>query len=138
MKEEPPTQRPRVEIQLPVDAHAPAQARLAVDVLVDWFPEAVLDRVRLLVSEIVTNSVRHAGLGPADQIVLALHVTATGIRVETYDQGPGYAVQPGPPTPDRPSGWGLFLVGALADRWGVDRNGGSRTWFEIDASAPAG
>ena len=45
----------------------------------------------------------------------------------------------GPPKPDpaRASGWGLYLVDELADRWGMDRGkrGGTRIWFELDGAA---
>jgi len=36
------------------------------------------------------------------------------------------------PHPSRQSGWGLFLVDRMADRWGVDRSEGTRVWFELE------
>jgi hypothetical protein len=58
------------------------------------------------------------------------------VRVEVGDLGPGF--DPGPRDLDResPSGWGLYLVDQLADRWGVTRAGGTRVWFEIDRGRP--
>jgi hypothetical protein len=37
-----------------------------------------------------------------------------------------------PTDPDRSSGWGLHLVETLADRWGIERQAGTRVWFELD------
>ena len=39
------------------------------------------------------------------------------------------------PDPARPSGWGLYLVRELSDRWGVERNKQTRVWFELDREA---
>ena len=62
------------------------------------------------------------------------------VRVEVSDSGPGFEPPPQPEEPIvAPSGWGLYLVERLADRWGVDSSGGSAVWFEISGSdRPAG
>ena len=39
------------------------------------------------------------------------------------------------PDPSRPSGWGLYLVRELSDRWGIDHDGETRVWFELDRDA---
>ncbi len=85
--------------------------------------------VCLLASEAVTNSVRHAGLGPHDRIVLAARVTPDFVRVEVRDPGPGFdaGVRHGAP------GYGLRMLDILSSRWGVDRDEkGCRVWFEVD------
>ena len=41
------------------------------------------------------------------------------------------------PDPVRPSGWGLYLVAELADRWGVDSDDRTLVWFELDRRAAA-
>jgi anti-sigma regulatory factor (Ser/Thr protein kinase) len=58
------------------------------------------------------------------------------VRVEVWDHGHGF--KPARQTPDRESmsGWGLYLVDQLADRWGVSATSGTSVWFEIDR-APA-
>jgi len=132
------TDRPiELDLQLPAGAVAPAYARSLVGGLRDRVAEDVLDDVTLLVSEVVTNCVRHAGLGPADAIRLRLRATGTSVRLDITDSGPGFEHAPEPHDPTQPGGWGLFIVDQLADRWGVAKEQGTRVWFEID-SGPDG
>ena len=94
---------------------------------------AVRSLVALLVSELVTNSVRHAG---GSAIALAVEIDARRARVEVADAGGGFRPPPAPvPGEARPSGWGLYLVERFSDRWGVSREGHTRVWFEIDRAA---
>jgi anti-sigma regulatory factor (Ser/Thr protein kinase) len=91
----------------------------------------VLFNLRLLVTELVGNSVRHAGLTAGDRITVDFDVDHSRVRVVVSDPGPGVTelepVRPGT------SGYGLFLVDALADRWGVEAGSPqSSVWFEID------
>lgn len=60
------------------------------------------------------------------------------LRVEVSDPGEGFGANvPDPPTARGPGGWGLSLTERLADRWGVDREGGWTTvWLELDVEAP--
>ena len=76
--------------------------------------------VRLLVSELVTNAVRHANLATGDVIELVVELADHKLRVEVHDPGGGFVPSAPSPDPARPSGWGLYLVAELADRWGVD------------------
>jgi len=85
--------------------------------------------VQLLVSELVTNSVRHATR--SGEVELAVTVTRRSIRVCVTDGGPGFQVEPRQEDADPASGWGLFLVEQLADRWGVELNGRTQVWFEL-------
>ena len=85
--------------------------------------------VCLLVSELVSNSVRHAGLGPDDRIVFAARLTDDFARVEIRDGGRGFD----PDIRHQAQGFGLRLVDTLASRWGVDSDSdGTRVWFEVD------
>jgi anti-sigma regulatory factor (Ser/Thr protein kinase) len=126
-----------LDLQLPAGAVAPAYARALVGGLHDRVSEEILDDVTLLVSEVVTNCVRHAGLGPADAIRLRLRATESSVRLDISDSGPGFEHDPEPHDPTQPGGWGLFIVDQLADRWGVAKEAGTRVWFEID-SGPGG
>jgi integral membrane sensor domain MASE1/anti-sigma regulatory factor (Ser/Thr protein kinase) len=101
--------------------------------------EAVLDRalfanVRLLVSELVSNSVRHAQVSGGEAVELRAVVFADRVRVEVSDHGEGFERKTHIPDRESPSGWGLYLVDQLADRWGVMREDATRVWFEIDRS----
>jgi anti-sigma regulatory factor (Ser/Thr protein kinase) len=123
-----------VELELEGTADAAATARRALDRFSDHVPEPRMRDVRLLVSELVTNAVRHAGLRPDDRIRLIVAVVSNGLRVEVHDPGSGFELRPPKPDPARASGWGLYLVEELADRWGMDgAEPGTRIWFELDA-----
>ena len=124
-----------LDLRLPAGAVAPAYARALVGGLRDRVADVVLDDLTLLVSEVVTNCVRHAALGPGDTIQLRLRATGTSVRLDITDPGPGFEHDPSPQDPVRPGGWGLFIVEQLADRWGVARDAGTRVWFEIDAGS---
>jgi two-component sensor histidine kinase len=85
--------------------------------------------VCLLVSEIVTNSIRHAGLTESDRVVLAARLTDDFARVEVRDNGPGFD----PDVRHGAQGFGLRMLDKLASRWGVDSDdSGTRVWFEVD------
>jgi serine/threonine-protein kinase RsbW len=87
--------------------------------------------VRLLVSELVTNSVRHAGLDPNEWIDLQVDVDPQAVRVTVTDPGGRFQPPTGPPHPTDPSGWGLTLVQRVADRWGISSDGRTQVWFEL-------
>ena len=100
----------------------------------------VSENAQLLVSELVTNSVRHGGL-PADASVeFSVRASAETLMVEVADAGRGFngtlslpRVAAGTASP---SGWGLFLVEQIADRWGaVQQDGETRVWFELRPGA---
>ncbi len=118
-------------LELPRDLDSAAAARHAVDELSGQLPEDQLGDIRLLVSELVTNSLRHANLGPEDAITLRVAVDDAQIRVEVADPGPGFEFAGRADDPDAVEGWGLYLVATLADRWAVERN---VVWFELDRS----
>jgi serine/threonine-protein kinase RsbW len=127
----------RVERQLPVTPEAASAARHALDDLGDAVPDARLRDVRLLVSEVVTNAVRHANLATGDVIELVVELKRRTLRVEVHDPGGGFVPSAPSPDPTRPSGWGLYLVAELADRWGVDSDETTLVWFEFDREAAA-
>lgn len=113
--------------------YAVTAARLALSEMDELVEESLAFDVRLLVSELVTNSVRHAQIGPEDSIELRVVVADEQVRVEVADRGPGFEPPEHDPTAEaaRDSGWGLFFVTQLADRWGVESSDG-RVWFEIE------
>ena len=115
---------------------APARARTALRSL-DRTVADLRDDVDLLVSELVTNSVQHARVGPDDSIEMKLAVDERQIRVEIADHGPGFEPRPRGPDRHSRSGWGLYLVDQLSDRWGVSRTDGTAAWFEIDRDIDA-
>ena len=110
-----------------------AAARQALDRLAKLLPPEKLEDVRLVVSELVTNSILHAGLSPDDQISLSVGVSAGSVRGRICDRGPGFeAPLELRPRSDLKGGYGLPIVEKISDRWGVERNSHACVWFEID------
>jgi anti-sigma regulatory factor (Ser/Thr protein kinase) len=124
-----------VEVRLKGDSRAPARARRAVEPLRSRVDPSTFSDVKLLVSELVTNSVRHAGVDRPSWVGIRLYDLGWAIRAEVTDPGPGFVPESRPVPRDRDSGRGLYLVGAISDRWGVDTDAFTRVWFEIAASA---
>ena len=118
-----------LDVDIRRDPTAPWHARRAVESLGDALDPDVRPDVMLLVSELVTNSVKYGDDGD-----LRLQIDAPAprkVRVEVVDQGTGFI----PTRRDRPlteaGGWGLHLVETLTNRWGV-HEGSTHVWFEID------
>ena len=115
---------------------AASQARAVVNAeLGPAVPAKVLEDATLLVSELVTNAVRHAPPGGVPGIELRLKVDPARVRVVVSDPGAGFVAAPRLPTASESSGWGLYLVDRIADRWGVITKDRSEVWFEIDVGA---
>jgi anti-sigma regulatory factor (Ser/Thr protein kinase) len=127
----------RLERRLAVSPESAAEARHILDELTEAIPDGRMRDVRLLISELVTNAVRHADLDAGDAIDLVIDVGNQMLRVEVHDPGGGFVPSTPSPDPARPSGWGLYLVAELADRWGVDSDERTRVWFELDRPAAA-
>jgi anti-sigma regulatory factor (Ser/Thr protein kinase) len=117
---------------------APARARRQVgELLTDRIGEEHLFDVCVLVSELVTNAVRHAGADEQETVIVHLALAADVLRVEVCDQGPGF--EP-PAVPRRRAGGGgngLVLLARMSSNWGVASDDGTCVWFErpLDAAA---
>lgn len=96
-------------------------------------PGNLLYDARLLVTELVANSIRHAGLGPDGEIRVTADWARGRLRIEVYDRDPADAATPLSgsirPLPSSESGWGLYLVDTLSTRWGASPG---RYWFELE------
>lgn len=120
-----------------LDVRVPATPRVVTSVrraLADLdVPAPLLDDARLLLSELLSNSIRHAGLGPADRVRVRAKWSGSRLRVDVWDRTaapvpaqPAGAIRP---DPGSESGWGLYLVESVASRWG---SAPGRCWFELE------
>jgi hypothetical protein len=121
---------------LDVDDRAPSRAReLVTSHCCDRHPDVGpgdLHVALLLVTELVTNAVRHA-CGPVD---LCVNDAPDRFRVDVSDGGSGLAEPARPLTPVdvyADQGRGLFLVDQLSSSWGVvpTPGHGTQVWFEL-------
>jgi len=120
-----------LDIRLPPTPVSGREARARIEPLGASVGSDVLHDVSLLVSELVTNSVRHARFDEGEAIEVSVIVDDV-VRVEVHDPGPGFDLPAFEPAhPLESAGWGLLLVERLTDRWGVDRSNGTSVWFEI-------
>lgn len=116
--------------ELPADIQSPGQARTAVErALGSWGLEPLVETATLLVSEVVTNAVRHAGTALR---LRTIRLGLDGIRIEVVDQAPDARLRRRTPDAGAEGGRGLHLVEHLARRWGVESTDLAKTvWFEL-------
>ncbi|MEA2133901.1 MAG: hypothetical protein QOC68_1810 [Solirubrobacteraceae bacterium] len=123
--------QPLIALELPAEPHSAKVARDAVAGL-DGHLGAVFGDVVLVISELVTNSVRHAGLDASEPLQLSVRVEGNMVRVAVRDPGPGFKPPAAPSDPAHVGGWGLVLVDQLAEKWGVDHDGEANVvWCEL-------
>lgn len=123
----------RAQIDLEAVVLSPRMARRFVsDTLGPWADIDLIDAAELLVSELVTNAVVHAG--SRVRVVIVTDPDRSDVRIEVHDD----AREPpriGSFDLDAISGRGLALVDAMSDRWGIEPDGpaapGKRVWFEL-------
>lgn len=127
-----------VVMQLDPTPAAVKRARDAMDRFRGQLSDRTIEDARLLISELVTNSLRHASLRPDQPIEITFDVDGRRLHVEVVDHGPGFAMRPSTVGTMRGSGWGLFLVAQLASTWGMSGNGDTRVWFELESPDPTG
>jgi len=128
---------PAVDQTIDPTPEAPGMARRAVEELAPAIDTSVLRDAQLLISELVTNSIKHSGCD--DPVRLRVWTRSSGLKVEVADGGFGFeAGSPASPGNDVEGGRGLLILEALADRWGVCRDAGTRVWFELSPRPVSG
>ena len=122
-----------VRRSLAPDLDAAAAARRALDGFRGQFAEDVIERSALVVTEVVTNSVTHAGLTAAQSIDLNIQVLPGCLRIDVTDEGTRrFDPVATPPEAAQSSGRGFWMVDQLTDRWSVDFRRNTRVWCEFD------
>jgi anti-sigma regulatory factor (Ser/Thr protein kinase) len=113
----------RLHLMLPPDVHAPAAARRALRTLPLGHRAA---DVVLLASELVANAVAGGAHAPDQPIELSASCEPGSTRVEVHDHGHGLAAG------DLAGGYGLQVLSAASERWGIEHDRTTRVWFEVD------
>jgi anti-sigma regulatory factor (Ser/Thr protein kinase) len=118
-----------LSLRLPGGLEAAAHARRALARLRGDLDPPLVETLRLLLTELVSNSVRHAG---TKTLTIRIIVGRSSVLTEVMDEGPGFdPARTGTPRSDQ-TGWGLFLVERLARRWGVANDDrATKVWFEL-------
>jgi anti-sigma regulatory factor (Ser/Thr protein kinase) len=125
-------------VAIPLGVQAPGIARSVVaEWLADEVAPCVLETALLLVSELVTNSVRHSGVPEGEDVVVRVDLWRDGCRLEVEDPGRDGVIAPQPHDLLNGGGMGLNLVQMLSERWGVVRaaEGPTRVWAQLPRAA---
>lgn len=118
-----------VSLDLPGGPGAAAVARRELSRLGSELEPPLLETLYLLVTELVSNAVKHAA---AEMVSVRVSLLGDGVRAEVTDPGRGFDPAGTGVPRDNHSGWGLFLVSRLAHRWGVAEDGkATSVWFEL-------
>ena len=124
-----------LELSLPPLPEVVAVARAALARLMGDRADDVTDVTCLLVTELITNSLRHSDLGRGDRIVLRASLGRERVRIQVCDPGSTSVPAVQPERLGATWGRGLVLVDTLAREWGVRKNGRTCVWFELDTVA---
>jgi anti-sigma regulatory factor (Ser/Thr protein kinase) len=128
--------RQRLDLRVRASSESLADVRRSLGSLA--IPPELLDDAKVLVSELVGNSVKHSGLRADEFVRVTADWSGVRLRVAVHDR-PRDPASPSVvgairPRPGAESGWGLFIVDRLASRWGTDSAG---YWFELDGDRNA-
>ena len=95
-------------------------------------PVDVVDEAEIVVSELVSNAIRHARPLADGNLRVHWKVKAGVVEVEVTDGGSDSTPRPAPRTVWAASGRGLRIVRSLAHEWGVseDRHG-TTVWASV-------
>ena len=100
--------------------------------------DAILHDARLLVSELVTNGIRHARISADQPLHLTASLSLARLRLDLHDHGTRGTVAPRRHEPREAAagGFGLNLVAQLSSAWGVQRDAhGTTVWLELPMAA---
>jgi anti-sigma regulatory factor (Ser/Thr protein kinase) len=123
------------EFRIAGGPQAPLSARAKLSELADYVVGPVMEDVRLLVSELVTNCVVHGGAADDTPITVRTSVGDACVRAEVCHDGPQFAAPQEAPDIEEPGGLGLFLVEQMSRSWGIARGCQTCVWFELPLAA---
>jgi anti-sigma regulatory factor (Ser/Thr protein kinase) len=115
---------------------AVARRRLVADLVSAGIYESVVGDAALVVSELLSNAIRHAAPLPGSTVRVAWTLNDDALRVAVSDAGAGSLPRVAQASPAAPGGRGLGIVETLSDRWGVLRDEDETTVWAVLAAAP--
>ena len=123
------------EYRLPHSATSvPTARRLAEEAAAHRIDDSRVDDFVLMVSEAVSNAVRHAPPMSDGRILLTFETNEERLRGVVTGGGSMFVPNPEPDAEDQPRRhFGLRIIDALSNRWGVTVDGATNVWFEVDA-----
>lgn len=121
----------QIRFTLPAKSVAPSIARGTLDPLQTRLSEDTYFTVQLLVTELITNSLRHAQFDEGDAIDIRVEIDDNRTKVSVCDPGGDEVPKLLEQDLEATGGRGLFLVDAMADDWGVKTNHRTCVWFEL-------
>jgi anti-sigma regulatory factor (Ser/Thr protein kinase) len=122
----------RLSLRLPAHVRAARQARVALRMFEDQLDADAFAVLVLMVTELVTNGVRHGSSSAADAVLIEVAMDGDALHGLVVDQGPGF--EPATAESTGPGGLGLTIVERASKRWGT-ADGGRRVWFELERPA---
>jgi anti-sigma regulatory factor (Ser/Thr protein kinase) len=119
----------------------PEATGLGRNALGGWLDDAIgveaATDARLATNELIANVVRHSGLETGTPFVLRIDHGHDGLRVEVEQETSAGRVHISDPADRGPTGgFGLLVIDALVDRWGVEPGPPGRVWFELHPAEP--
>jgi anti-sigma regulatory factor (Ser/Thr protein kinase) len=124
----------RLDIRVRATPEEVSEVRVVLGSL--GLPVDMLADARLLVTELLSNSIRHSGLRSDEHIRITAGWSGRTLLVTVHDRS--RSSPPSPlagsirPSPGAESGWGLYLVDRIASRWGTILSEGGGYWFELE------
>ncbi len=111
---------------------APSAARASLSVLEPHLDEDRLQTLRLVITELITNSIRHSGIDEQGVVGLGIRLQDGVLRCTVSDPGAGFEKpEVVKPHSDRPGGFGLVILESVSSSWGVTQDELFRVWFEL-------
>jgi anti-sigma regulatory factor (Ser/Thr protein kinase) len=122
-----------LDVRLPALPEAVPAARRALAEALDGQPDELVERAKIVLSELVTNGIRHGADPQVGWVRMVVSERAGRLRIEVTDSGES----PGAPRVrtarrDETGGWGLYLVANLTTSWGFSLDGDRTVWCELE------